>query len=135
MVNATTALIALFLDLIATLANQVSFALQKMAHITTERKKAQDGVTSEDTIKSSLFCSKRGLAGLGLTVIGVLGHFLALPYADLTLIACNSSTAVIFNMWISHKYLGEKFVAKYDVTAVCLVTFGTLVIILLSNKE
>lgn len=50
MVDVTTALFALLLDLIATLSNQISFALQKTAHIQTERKKSIEGISSEDTI-------------------------------------------------------------------------------------
>jgi hypothetical protein len=67
--------------------------------------------------------------------VGSLGHFLALPFCDLTLIACNSSSAVLMNVWISWKYLGEKFKPKYDITAMTLVTIGTLFIIINANKE
>jgi len=70
-----------------------------------------------------------------MTILGSFGHFLALPFCDLTLIACNSSSAIIMNFFISWKYLGEKFVAKYDVVAMSLVTIGTLFIILNANKE
>ena len=82
-----------------------------------------------------MFCSFKGLCGLFLVIVGSLGHFVALPFCDLTLIACNSSSAIIMNVFISVKWLGEKFVPKYDVTAMMLVFLGTLVIILLSNKE
>ena len=39
------------------------------------------------------------------------------------------------NVFISTVWLGEKFVPKYDISAMILVFTGTLVIILLSNKE
>lgn len=38
------------------------------------------------------------------------------------------------NVYISTRILKEKFVAKYDVTAMSLVALGTLIIIFLSNK-
>lgn len=82
-----------------------------------------------------MFCTWKGMAGLALTIVGVIGHTVALPFCDLTLIACNSSSAILINMWISSKYLGEKFIAKYDVSAAGLVSLGTLAIILMSNKE
>ena len=82
-----------------------------------------------------MFCSLKGICGLFLVIVGSLGHFVALPFCDLTLIACNSSSAVLMNVFISTKFLGEKFVPKYDVTAMVLVFTGTLIIILLSNKE
>ena len=75
------------------------------------------------------------MTALLLTVVGNLGHFVALLYCDLTLIACNTSSAVIMNVFISWKWLGEKFVPKYDVTAISLVFAGTLFIVLLSNKD
>lgn len=82
-----------------------------------------------------MFCTLKGLCGIFLVVVGSLGHFLALPFCDLTLIACNSSSAVIMNVFISVKFLGEKFKPRYDVTAMTLVFLGTLIIVLLSNKE
>ena len=39
------------------------------------------------------------------------------------------------NVFIAWKWLGEKFVAKYDVTAILLVFVGTLFIVLMSNKD
>ena len=68
-------------------------------------------------------------------LVGFLGHFVALPFADLTLISCNSSSAVLMNVYIANKYLGERFVPKYDLTAMAFVVAGTLTILLLSNKE
>ena len=70
-----------------------------------------------------------------MTAFGGLGHFLALPFCDLTLIACNSSSAIIMNVWVAWKYLGEKFVPRYDITALCLVSLGTVVIVYVTNKE
>ena len=90
---------------------------------------------SDETITKSLFCSCKGIGGLGLQFIGNIGHFVALPFCDLTLIACNSSSAILMNFYISWRYLGEKFVPKYDVTAILLVSVATLCIIVMSNKE
>ena len=98
----------------------------------TERKKQT--MRSDETIEKTIFCSLRGIASLLLTVVGALGHFFALPFCDLTLLACNSSSAILLNVFIAWKYLGEKFVPKYDLTAMSLVSCGTMVIILISNK-
>ena len=92
-------------------------------------------MSSDKTIEKAVFCSCKGIVAMLLIIVGFLGHFIALPFADLTLIACNSSSAVLMNVFISAKYLGEKFVPRYDITAMMLVFLGTLVIILLSNKE
>ena len=70
-----------------------------------------------------------------LNFVGVIGHVVALPFCDLTLIACNDSLAVLMNVYISKRYLGEKFVPKYDITAVTLIGLGTLFVVLMSNKE
>jgi hypothetical protein len=134
MTNSKTTLLAFLVDLIATAANQISFALQKTAHMDQERN-AQTGSSTENTIQKNLFCSMKGLCGFFLMIVGVVGNFASLPFLDMTLVACNSSFAIMINIFISSKYLGEKFVAKYDLTAMSLVTMGTLVIIMLSNKE
>ena len=133
MSSAGVSLLAFLIDWVATLANQVSFAIQKSGHMDQEKKKQT--VSSDKTIESTMFCTWKGIAGLALTIVGVIGHIVALPFCDLTLIACNSSSAILINMFISSKFLGEKFVAKYDVSAAALVSLGTLAIILMSNKE
>ncbi len=133
MTSATVSLIAFLVDWIATLLNQVSFTVQKLAHIDQEKKKQE--LSSDKTVEKTMFCSWKGIVGFLLTLVGSAGHFLALPFCDLTLIACNSSTAILMNVYISWKYLGEKFVAKYDVSAMTLVFIGTLSIILISNKD
>ena len=39
------------------------------------------------------------------------------------------------NVYIAWKFLGERFVPKYDWTAIAFISIGTLIIILMSNKE
>ena len=70
-----------------------------------------------------------------LQTVGSLGHFVVLPWCDLTLIACNSATAILMNVYISWRYLGEKFVPKYDLPAVIFVGIGAFIIVYMSNKE
>ena len=57
-------------------------------------------------------------------------HVVVLPYLDLTLMACNASTAIICNLILSKKYLGETFVCKYDCTALILICTGCSTIVL-----
>ena len=120
-------------DIIATLSNKFSFAIQKQSHI--EQEKRKQTVSSDKMVEKTMCCTWKGVAGLILTAIGCIGHALALPFCDLTLIACNSSTAIIVNVWLSSKFLGEKFIAKYDISAMVLVCAGTLAIIMISNKD
>ena len=134
MVNDTLITLGAFaLDFFATLANQVGFCCQKLSHFDEEKKKQM--MQSDKTIGSAMMCSWKGVCGLILVFVGSLGHFAALPFCDLTLIATNAGSGVIFNIIIATKYLGEKFSAKYDISAVTCVAIGTLIIILLSNKE
>ena len=57
-------------------------------------------------------------------------HVIVLPYLDLTLMACNASTAIICNLVLSKKFLGEMFVWKYDCTALVLISAGCTTIVL-----
>jgi hypothetical protein len=75
------------------------------------------------------------LVGLALLLVGGGMQVVALPYADLVLISTNAITAILFNTFLSIRYLGEKFVWKYDVPALTLMSLGALVIVLVSEAD
>ena len=58
-----------------------------------------------------------------------------MPFIDLTLISCNSATAIIANIVLSVKILDEKFVWQYDLTAMFFIIAGTMSIIFQANLE
>ena len=62
-------------------------------------------------------------------------HIIALPYADMTLLAANASLAIIGNLILSIYLFEEKWVWKFDCTAMALIIGGCCSIVLLSNKE
>lgn len=57
----------------------------------------------------------------------------ALPYADLILISTNAITAILFNTFLSIKFLGEKFIWRYDVPAFSLMAIGGMLIVLMAS--
>ena len=59
---------------------------------------------------------------------------MVLPFADLVLLASNSATAIIASSLLAICILGEKFVWKYDLTAIFLIIIGNTLTIVLSNK-
>lgn len=58
-----------------------------------------------------------------------------LPFADLVLLSQSASIGIIFSTFLSIKYLGEKFIIKYDLVAIALICTGSSLTILQSNKE
>ena len=62
-------------------------------------------------------------------------QIVALPYADLVLISTNAITAIVFNTFLSIKFLGEQFVWRYDVPALTLMALGGVVIVLCANTN
>ena len=78
--------------------------------------------------------AKWGL-GFFLIVLNVVCHALILPYIDLTLLSCNAATAIIVNLILSIKILGEKFIPKYDLTAIAFILIGSMTIVSLSHSE
>ena len=56
-----------------------------------------------------------------------------LAYADLVLISTNYIAGIIFNTFLSIKFLDEKFVWRYDLPALTLMCAGALTIVLLAN--
>ena len=57
-----------------------------------------------------------------------------LPFADLVLLASNSATAIVTSAIFSICLLGEKFMWKYDLTALFLIILGNTLTIIQSNK-
>ena len=66
---------------------------------------------------------------------GVAIHIIAVPYADLTLLAANSPLAIFANLFLSIWIFGEKWVWMYDMTALVFILTGCTLIVLLSNKS
>ena len=56
-----------------------------------------------------------------------------LPYADLVLFTISSSLAVVFGVFLAIVMLNEKFVCRYDLTAMILILIGSGLIVLQSN--
>jgi hypothetical protein len=56
-----------------------------------------------------------------------------LPYADLVLFTISSSLAVVFGVFLAIVMLNEKFVCRYDMTAMILILIGSGLIVLQSN--
>lgn len=71
---------------------------------------------------------------LYLIGLAALLHIWSLANADLTLLAVNASTGIIANIIISTRFLGDKFVLKYDLPGLILIGIGSTMIFLLSNK-
>lgn len=69
-----------------------------------------------------------------LMAAGTIIHLIALPYADLTLLAANSAFAIIANLLLSVWLFNEKIIWKYDVPGVLLIITGSLCIVALANK-
>ena len=68
-------------------------------------------------------------------MVGVIIHIVALPYADLVLISTNMIWAIVFNTFLSIRYLGEKFIWKYDLVAFSFMGIGMMTIVLLANPD
>ena len=73
--------------------------------------------------------------GFIIMLTGITIHICALPYADMTLLAANSSLAIIGNLILSIYLFDEKWVWKYDAPALTLIIAGCCSIVALSNKE
>ena len=120
-----TATKAFLADSVATLLINGSLSVQKMGHRAVENQ--EEG--SRAHLKSPWWW-----LGLFIMVSGVSIHICALPYADMTLLAANSSLAIMGNLALSIWLFGEKWVWKYDAPALALIIAGCCSIVALSNK-
>ena len=81
------------------------------------------------------YSSPKWAIGITMCFFGTFFHVLVLPYADITLLSCNSATAIVANMLLSIYILKEKFIAGYDLIALFLITAGCFSIVLTVNTE
>ena len=63
----------------------------------------------------------------------LFAHVYFVSYLDLTLLAANSANAIIAAIIWSRLILGEKFIWKYDFTALILISIGCVTIALNAN--
>ena len=85
---------------------------------------------SDSGQQTKAYCQGKWIFGITCVASASIIHVIVLPYLDLTLMACNASTAMIANLVLSRKYLGETFVWKYDCTALVLIAAGCTTIVL-----
>ena len=66
---------------------------------------------------------------------GYIAQICCVPFADMTLLAANAVFAILFNQILAIFFLKEKYVARYDLSSLVLLTLGTVLIIQSSNTE
>ena len=75
------------------------------------------------------------LIGFAIIVIGGAIQVWLLAFADLVLISTNMIVGVVFNTFLSIKFLGEKFLWKYDLPAISFMMIGAMIIVLLADTD
>ena len=110
----------------------MGFLLQKLAHRDAEMLQ-MDGADKESLARG--ICSSKWLLGFMFITLNPICQSLVLPFVDLSLLSCNAATAIIVNVLLSTKVLGETFLWKYDFTAMVLIAVGTAMIVLRTHTE
>ena len=130
------ALIAYFSHFVGTCCAKFGLFLQKRLHLQIECEEAQKE-DIDDTQKNEMpvYCRWQWLLGFGFLAVAVAIHTFALPYADIVLISTNMIWGIVFNTFLSIRYLDEKFIWKYDLVAFSFMGFGMLTIILIANTD
>ena len=101
-----------------------------------EKERDDNAFKEENQVKSRpVFLRWRWIVGLIVMALGGVLQFLALPFADLVLISTNSIAAIIFNTFLSIRYLGEKFIWKYDVPAFSFMGLGGVIIVMMAKTD
>ena len=99
-------------------------------------KSVQAEADNEESSKERpVYCRFQWVAGLVCILGGGAIQFAVLPYADLVLISTNMIAGVVFNTFLSIKFLGERFMWKYDLPALALMCAGALTIVLLAKTD
>jgi len=62
-------------------------------------------------------------------------HGGTMPFCDLVLLSTLTAAGIVISEILSIKYLGEKFIFKYDMPSLALIILGCTTIVALSNQE
>ena len=129
MSGSTVAIIAYIGNLLGILITKFGLFLQKLTHMDMEKECG----ANDQAKPKPIYYRVQWIVGLGLLLFGGAMQVVALPYADLVLISTNAITAIVFNTFLSIKYLGEQFIWRYDVPAFSLMGIGAVVIVLMAS--
>ena len=123
------AIIAYIIDFLGTFGGQVAYILMKKGMIKVENS----GLNG--TKKKIPFFTCEWLSGFVVLTVASLIHVACLPFCDLVLLSTNTSIGIIINNILSVIYLKEQVVWKFDIIAISLICFGSLLIVLLSKYD
>jgi len=137
------AILAYLGHLAGTLTAKFGFFLQKRLHLQLENSKdskdsesGESGENQESEKKNKpVYTSLPWLIGFAFIVGGGVFETLMLPYADLVLISTNLIAGIVFNTFLSIRYLDEEFICMYDVAAFACMGIGGMTIVLIANTD
>ena len=72
---------------------------------------------------------------MALVIINGVAHSLILPFVDLSLLSVNAATAIIVNIILAIRVLNEKFIWQYDLSAMILISSGSIIIAFNAHTE
>jgi hypothetical protein len=102
----------------------------KLAH-----KEVEEANKNIEGPPKKLVCTCKWIAGFITLVIASVLMLAALPFADMVLLSQAWPISIVFNVFLSIKFLDEKFLWKYDLSALALILCGCCLTINLSNMS
>ena len=156
------AIIAFLFETVGSVLKQLALIMQKFAHRKIESGLSRDLVDIEvegedynDDIKKLLvnkqessvkvevdkgktlttYLSWRWLVGILFYAIAFVIHLFCLPQLNLSLLGCQGAIGLIAAIILSVCLLKEKFLYKYDLPALLLITTGCTLIVFCADKE
>ena len=116
--------VAYVIDIFGKLLSAASYLFFKLAH---HQQEQESGVSN---VKA--YTTWTWLIGLACIILGSVINLLMLQFCPLVLLSTNVCFELVFSNVIAIRFLGEKMVWKYDLTALLLLIVGCLGIVLLS---
>ena len=116
---------------LAMCSNQIGFTLMKLAHKEMEQHVAE----GKQKTCWAVVCRAKWLLGFVALKCGSVLQVMALPFADLILLSNACSISVVMSTLLAIKFLNEKFIWQYDLSAILLICLGSMLTVVQSNKE
>ena len=129
-----TAIIAYFIDLGGTFIGQIGYTLMKIALLRAEAHNNSPSLAPQIKRKKQIpYFTWRYALGFVLLTLSALIHGAVLPFCDLVLLSTLTAAGIVISTLLSIRYLGERFICKYDLPSFTLIIIGCTTIVALSN--
>ena len=121
--------------LIAVIVDNIFIAVYQVGQILMKLTVLKHYEGPNPTARSKCFNTFMWFVGFGSCGVSQFVHVACLPFIDLIMMSTMVTTALLSGYFFSICWLKEPYNIKYDIPATILIIIGSILLVLMTNKE